>query len=171
MHPRDIFDYEPSTGILTFKHRGREYFDTERGYKIFCGQYAGKIAGHRSSNGYVQVNFNGRKRNAHIIAWWIFYGEKPEGIIDHIDGDGLNNRIDNLRIVSKSGNAKNSRRSISNTSGVTGVSRSKNGNGWRAYITSNGLTKRLGVYANFDDAVKARKEAEKEYGFHKNHGR
>ncbi len=167
----DVFDYCEETGWLIFKKRPIEHFKNKKGMNIYNGRFAGKRAGHLSSSGYIQVRYKGKVSLAHRIVWEIYYGKEPGGMVDHIDGDPSNNRICNLRIVDRSSNAKNSKRSDSNTSGVTGVSKSFNGERWRSYITSKGKTISLGVYDEFEDAVNARKEAEMKYGFHENHGR
>lgn len=89
------------------------------------------------------------------------FGEPPEGLLwDHIDRDGLNNQRENLRHANKSINAFNSKVRTDNSSGHKGVSWNKREQKWRAYIY-NGTEKHLGYFDNLDDAIKARKEAEK----------
>ena len=64
-----------------------------------------------------------KRRYTHRVVWEIFNGEIPENMeIDHIDGNPLNNRIDNLRLVSRIVNARNSKMNSRNTSGIAGVS-------------------------------------------------
>lgn len=91
-------------------------------------------------------------------------------VIDHIDGNGLNNVRSNLRLVNRQDNSKNISKPVNNTSGYMGVSCLPNGK-FRAYITTQDKQIGLGTYEDMLDAVKARKDAEKEYGFHENHGR
>lgn len=88
--------------------------------------------------------------------------------IDHIDHDGLNNKWYNLRNTTRAENQKNRRLQANNTSGITGVYRY--GNKWVARIKVNRIQINIGTYADFSDAVYARKSAEKEHGFHENHG-
>lgn len=88
---------------------------------------------------------------------------KDDNVVDHINHNTLDNRKKNLRIVTQKENSLNHRRSINNTSGITGVSWITRLNKWQAYITFNKKRKYLGVYQNFDDAVAARKEAEEKY--------
>lgn len=83
--------------------------------------------------------------------------------IDHINGDTLDNRKSNLRVCTKIENAQHAiKPRIDNTSGAIGVSRYGNGK-YRAYITVHKKTIGLGQYDTFEDAVKARLEAEIEY--------
>lgn len=83
--------------------------------------------------------------------------------VDHINHNGLDNRKENLRIVTHHQNKFNNPIQLNNTSGVTGVSWSKTKNKWRAYITINDKQKSLGYYTEKEDAIKARKQAEEEY--------
>jgi hypothetical protein len=81
---------------------------------------------------------------------------------DHIDGNGLNNTEDNLRLVTPSQNIMNSRIPKNNTSGVKGVSWMKTLQKWRAYIFIDGTQKHLGLFSDIEEAVKVRKDAENE---------
>ena len=90
----------------------------------------------------------------------------PENmIVDHIGGSTTihDNRKSNLRIVTHSQNSMNRALAINNTSGITGVSWDNQMGKWRVQIGINRERKHLGLYDNFDDAVKARKEAEEKY--------
>lgn len=90
----------------------------------------------------------------------------PENmIVDHIGGSTTihDNRKSNLRIVTHSQNSMNRVLAINNTSGITGVSWDNQMGKWRVQIGINRERKHLGLYDNFDDAVKVRKEAEEKY--------
>lgn len=78
--------------------------------------------------------------------------------IDHIDGNGLNNCRDNLRVVSNLQNAANQRKSKNNTSGYKGVSRNKNGR-YTAHIRCNWIQHHLGTFATAEEAHEAYKKA------------
>lgn len=67
-------------------------------------------------------------------------------LVDHINGDGLDNRRSNLRICSKSENLRNRGKPASNTSGYKGVAWSKAAGKWQAYITVEGKRKHLGLF-------------------------
>lgn len=84
---------------------------------------------------------------------------------DHLSRDTDDNRKCNICLKNNMGNCKNRSLSKANSSGKTGVSFDKSSNTWVSLITVNYKTKYLGRYKNFDDAVKARKDAELKYGF------
>ena len=88
--------------------------------------------------------------------------------VDHIDGNPLNNKIENLRAVTHKQNLRNQKMRSTNTSGVMGVY--KHDYGWTARIKVDGVFMHLGLFKDFNEAVKVRKQAEVDYGFHTNHG-
>jgi hypothetical protein len=83
---------------------------------------------------------------AHQLAWLYMTGRWGRPVIDHRDGDPANNRWANLRRATRSQNAANRRRARNNTSGFKGVSRCESGK-WRAIVSKDGRTKRLGRYS------------------------
>ena len=137
-----------------------------RGTRI--GSVAGCID---KSDGYRRITIKGVLYQAHRLVWLYHYNEWPEDQIDHIDGDKLNNHIDNLRVVTQQENRKNQKIPRNNTSGVTGVYFAKHAKKWCARIQVDDKLIHLGYFDNFEDAVAARKAAEILYGFHENHGR
>ena len=160
---RNRLRYDPETGNLYWIPDQCRPEQSE-------GWWVGKQAGYVDRTGYRRLSLSGKKYLAHRIAWAIHYGSWPINEIDHINGNKLDNRIVNLRNVSRADNNRNLPRRKSNTSGVTGVRRVKLGK-WRAMIKIDGKHHLLGSFVNFEDAVAARKAAEVEYGFHHNHGR
>ena len=90
--------------------------------------------------------------------------ECPNGMVrDHINRNKLDNRKNNLRIVTYQGNIINSSENIRNTSGVKGVGYEKRRKKWYAKIIFNGKNIWLGYFKNFESAVRARKKAEERY--------
>lgn len=152
-----LLRYEPDTGnIIWLVQKG----------KARCGSVAG-VNWTTGNKRYRVVTIDGRQCFAHRLAWLMYYGNWPNHNIDHIDGDGLNNKIENLRDVPQGENNKNKRPSvkINKQWGVRW-----NQGKWQAQIKVAGVVKYLGGFHQKDDAIAARKQAEVTYGFHANHG-
>ena len=155
--------YCPETGKFWWvKLRGPRSIDAECGCLVTVG-----------SGVYRQIRLDGKLYMAHRLAWMYVYGQLPLGgvEIDHIDGNGANNAISNLRIVTSSVNKQNMSKRSDNVSGVTGVNWHAKGKKWMAGIVYYGKSIYLGLFSSFDDAVYVRKAAEQMLGFHPNHGR
>jgi hypothetical protein len=97
----------------------------------------GDVAGGKDTKGYVCIRVVGKTYKAHRLAWLYVYGNIPIAEIDHINGIKDDNRIANLRDVTKSVNQQNRRF-------VKGYS--KDGNRWKAQIRFGGKWKHLGCY-------------------------
>lgn len=123
-----------------------------------------------SVSGYLETSIFRRRVLAHRIIWKMVYGTEPD-TIDHLNGDKSDNCIKNLRSISQTLNSRNQALRKNNTSGVLGVRWEARLHKWHSRINVNRKTVHLGVYASFDEAVAARKAAEREHGFHPNHGR
>ena len=122
----------------------------------------------KNSNGYIAFNYAGVSYLAHRVIWEFHYGSIPNGMqIDHIDGLVSNNRIENLRIVNRKENNQNQKMHSTNTVGITGVYKVRPGC-YRATIGAD--RKHLYRGDDFFEACCARKGAEMELGYHKNHG-
>lgn len=109
-----------------------------------------------ASHGYALIYWDGKDQYLHRVVMDAKNGEH----VDHISGDKLDNRKDNLRTCSHSENMMNCRLRQDNTSGQKGVYWSMRDQVWRAQIAINGKTKGLGSFRDLDDAIAARKEAE-----------
>lgn len=149
----DTFLYDPNTGVLRWKRRE--------------GQ---PEAGSINTEGYIDVTFKGKKYRAHRVAWLITYGKWPDNSVDHINQVKADNRLINLRDVTQAENNRNMQRwsegrwiSRFNTSGCTGVYFRKDRQRWRARIKINSVYRCLGCYATKEEAVAARREAERCY--------
>ena len=119
-----------------------KHFDYKNG-KIY--RKNGNLAGNILKNGYGLVSVEGKRYGIHRIIYAMHYGFMPE-IIDHIDGNPLNNNICNLRLATKSQNSMNQKLSIKNTSGYKGVS--WNGHNWKVCVYKNGKKITVGTYKN-----------------------
>lgn len=148
-----------SNGLLLWKIRKK-------------GRKLGSAAGSKRSDGYIRVKCSGVDFLAHRIVWEMHYGKIPEGFeIDHINHIRSDNRIENLRIVSRSDNCKNMSISKANKSGFTGVCWSERQSAWHAYINVNRKMIHLGFYSDLNEAIKVRAAAERDNKFHENHGK
>lgn len=164
--------YDESTGKLFWLYGERDYFSSDKGWNIFNAKYPDREAfTHVNSWGYLCGGVSGKLLLAHRVIWAICHDEWPNGEIDHIDGDKLNNKIENLRDVSGVTNRRNMPKQNNNTSGYTGVNL-KNGK-WVARIGAGkrGGRIHLGRFNTIDEAIAARKDAEKRLGYSKTHGR
>jgi len=167
---RECFSYGPETGALTWKDRPREHFASPTGYGIFKCRYAGRPAGAPHNAGYLQVRVAPGNYLAHRIAWAIYHGSWPTLDIDHINGIRTDNRIINLRDVSRQTNLRNSARRPCNTSGHTGVVWHPRNGKWQAQVTIHGKNHYLGQFDDVGDAIAARQRANEQFGFSPRHG-
>lgn len=171
---KECINYNPNTGIVTWKVRPSCHFKNSRSQKIWNSRFSGKNTGtplSRNKTGITHLVFglNSKVFFLHRVIWLLVYGAWPENQIDHCYGDGTNNKLSNLRDVSPSQNNKNQPRHSNNTSGITGVRQSHSK--WCAEIGTNGKNIYLGTFNTIFDAACARKSAERMFGYHENHGR
>ena len=159
---KSILDYNPDTGIFTWKSRLPEMFkndkhDSLHNCRKWNARYAGINAGSLNDRGYLEIGIGISKRRyrAHILAWVYIYGEWPSDGIDHIDGDKTNNSINNLRMANQSQNAANSKTPKTNKSGYKGVYYDAWGDRYRAKIVLKGKRIYLGSFDLPEEAYQA----------------
>lgn len=121
----------------------------------------GKKAGWVDEAGYNHIRLNGKLYLEHRLIYLLHNCELPP-LVDHIDRNPLNNRVENLRGADKKVNAINSGLPANNKSGVKGVSWHKAGKKWTAQIKNDGVKIHLGSYDKLQDAVEARLKAEED---------
>lgn len=109
--------------------------------------------------GYVTSWIDGKNQYIHQI----IMGKKPGMVLDHINGNKLDNRRCNLRFCTTKENVRNTKKSKNNTSGFNGVSYRKLRKDYRAYIMVDRKQINLGHYKTFDEALSARLKGEKLY--------
>jgi len=152
---KEFLGYNPDTGIFTWikPRSGR------------CNHVAGSLRTTGITKGYIYIKFKNTVYRANRLAYYMHHGKDPlEKLVDHIDGDKSNNKINNLRLATKSQNAMNRVNLASNnTSGIKGVHWCNRASKWVASIKVNAVQKFLGYFINKEDAIKARKEYEIKY--------
>jgi hypothetical protein len=169
---RKLIEYDPETGELTWRPRSEEWFKTGASCRKWNTRFAGMAAFPKPTTlGYRSGRVAGQHLKGHRVAWAIHHGSWPDGFIDHINGDRADNRIENLRVVSRAGNNRNRKRPNVNTSGVIGVCRDKNTMKWQAYASHNGARLYFGSFDTVKEAAEARRIGIESLGFHPNHGR
>lgn len=144
----DRLNYDPETGAFT--------------WKLANGKF-GK-AGTANAHGYVQIQYDKQIYLAHRLAWFIFHGKWPIGVIDHINGDRASNEILNLRDVSQNVNLQNQRKASKNSkSGFLGACWDKRKNKWRATIYIDCKVRHLGYFCSAELAHNAYLDAKRNY--------
>ena len=140
-HLHEMLKYDSTAGALTWKKQsGRAP--------------AGAPAGSKTSNGYLSVTVLGKRYLAHRLAWELSYGTPAPALIDHVNGDKLDNKISNLRELGKSGNAQNQKKAMANNAlGVLGVCKHKGK--FQASIEVDGKSKYLGLFTTVEKASAA----------------
>jgi len=153
-----ILHYCPETGVFTWI--------AQVGNRIKIGDAAGNL----SVYGYMEIQIHNVRYTLHRLAFLYMTGEFPELQVDHINQIRDDNRWGNLRDVSFQENKKNCTMYSNNSSGTTGVYWDKRRKKWYATIANSKTNKFLGYFEAKQSAINARSEANKEYGYHVNHG-
>lgn len=113
---------------------------------------------------YAVRSSRGTKLHRHLL------GLNGKSVVDHIDGNGLNNRRANIRECSQSMNLRNRALCRRNKSGVIGVVPAAGAGRWIAQGTCEGVHYHFGTFATVEEAAKVRREFEETHGFGPNHG-
>ena len=141
--------------ITNFEYKnGNLYYKVDLSYKMKTGKKAGSIG---SDGRYYNIGINKKVYRLHRIIFLYHYGYLPLQI-DHIDGNGLNNTIENLRPATRSQNACNAKKSSANSSGVKGVRWHKKDKKWIAYIKLNRKTYFGGYFDSIEKAAQKVKQ-------------
>lgn len=146
--------YDPETGHLFWLESGNKRWDSRR---------AGTIAGcpfeyKKSGKAYIVIRIGRRKSYlAHRVAFFLMTGSWPD-IIDHLNGNGCDNRWSNLSDADRNANARNARLQSRNVTGIPGVYL-RNGK-FRVIVKSGGRMLGIGTFSNIFDAACAKKSFE-----------
>jgi hypothetical protein len=140
---KELLEYDPDTGIFIWrKNKG--------------SIKSGTIAGGKTCNGYITICIDGNAVLAHRLAWFYCFKEWPDKGIDHINRNGLDNRLDNLREADQTLNNYNTNIRKDNTTGYKGVY--IHGSGFRARVTNKNKNYNLGTFETIEEAAAKVKE-------------
>lgn len=165
---------EDSPSGLVWKIRPQSHFTTTSGRNQVNSRFAGKTAGSvwsvpKSDLKYWIVQIAGSHFKVHRVVYALTCGNDlaENTIIDHKDSNGLNNRIEKLRVVSFANNSWNRKMHNTNTSSFKGVHYCKNGKYWIALVVHKGVKTRVRGFQTPESAneevIKLRKELHKEF--------
>lgn len=167
--------YPPKEEIAAsfYYEEGKLLNKISRNYRCIVGEEAGGLLhpiGHPGCYRYIKIAGVGYM--THRLIWILHNGDIPEGIeIDHINGNKLDNRIENLRAVSHMVNMRNQKKRKDNSSGEMGISYYTKIKKWVARCSVNGKEQYLGCFLTKEAAIQARLVALTNIGYHPNHGR
>ena len=144
---KELFHYDPEIGTFTWLVRP-------------CNSMqAGNAAGTYDKNGYLRILYKGKLYMGHWLAWLYVYGKWPDNEIDHINGNPSDNRISNLRDVTRKQNMENKKIYKNNKSGISGINWHKKKQRWIVRIGHFGKRISVGQFVNIEDAIVARRNA------------
>lgn len=160
------FLFEYKDGVLLNKNRTKDSIGRD------ISKLNGKIAGSLDSSGYLQTKINKKLYLNHRIIFLMFHGYLPE-LLDHINGDKTDNRIENLRAATTCQNQHNKKARKHTSSGCKNVCWHKASKKWNVYLDVNKERKFLGSYKDLEladlVAQEARSKFHKEYANHGTH--
>ncbi|RHZ96465.1 HNH endonuclease [Cereibacter sphaeroides] len=155
--------YDPDSGKLRWMAVSQD--DMPKAFRAWNKRYAGTAAlSWKNQDGYLCGNIDSVLYQAHRIIWKMQFGVEAEEI-DHINGVRDDNRLENLREVTRSINMHNIYVRGDNKSGTTGVCWAEDRKAWRAYIDVDGKRRFIGRFDSIAAAVAARKAAEERLGY------
>lgn len=138
---KELFSYEPSSGLLIRKVSVKS-------------AKAGSAAGNLRNDGYLRVSVDGKCYSVHRMIFLMQTGSIPSKV-DHIDGNPLNNKWDNLRGATTSQNGMNRKINSNNVSGVKGVHFNSALAKWKVAVKLDGKIYHGGYFNSLESAKSA----------------
>ena len=132
---KSVLNYEKETGVFTWS--------VYRSHNALRGESPGRL----DKDGYLRITVFEKEYSASRLAWAFVHGKFPDEQIDHINGNKLDNRIENLRACTQAQNQQNK--------ASVGVAFNKSNNKWQAQIKKSGKNYYLGCFADKDEAIEA----------------
>ena len=158
---RQLLDYDPETGVFTYKARKPEQFKGGEHSAIHtCNKWnsrcAGSVAGSVAGRGHIDIAINRVNYRAHRLAWLYVYGKWPENGVDHIDGNPANNRLSNLRDATQAQNMRNAKKYRTNATGEKNVGFDKRRGLYHLSFTIDGTQRHFAYYETLEEARRDR---------------
>lgn len=151
----EVFDYK--NGVF--------YWKTKHAARTTIGKQAG-----RYTQGYCSIGLDGGRYLRSRLVWIYFNGKKPNGVIDHINRITTDDRIENLRDITKRQNERNQNVKPNNTSGYGNISWCKRDKKWTVRIKGEKKYHYFGRYETIEEALSAKLSALCLLGYDINHG-
>jgi hypothetical protein len=148
---RSLLDYDPATGIFTWRWR-----NVIGNWNL---RYAGRRAGSVGWDGYRTIGIDKTNYRSSRLAWLWMTGSWPEHQVDYKNRDVSDDSWENLRPATHAQNARNAKVRKDSESGLKGVRREKKGRGWSARIQVDGKRRFLGYFSTKEEAWAARRQA------------
>jgi hypothetical protein len=153
---------EQSEALKLFEYRDGRLYCKKKSNSKSNRVKIGQEVGHLSSSEYLRTKIHYKEYFIHKIVFLMHHGYTPQ-IVDHIDGDRQNNKIENLRAVNLSQNQHNRTIDKRNTSGYKNVSWSKNSNKWQVSLCVSLKYIHIGFFADIELADLVAQEARAKY--------
>lgn len=143
----ECFDYDSAAGVLTWKHRPVEHFPHAKEFRRWNTRHAYDAAGgYHASTGRMTVCVDSKVYEYARVVWKLVTGFEPKAMIDHEDGNPLNNSLSNLREATRSQNIRNARKNSRAKLKLKGVDFHAKVSLYRARIKINGKETHLGYF-------------------------